>query len=226
LARTEPTLLSLVFFGTAALCGAPASAQEAAPADAAEHAPEDQAAVTPPPVEGAATPGATTDVPNAGATEEVPVMKVSLCSTAKNYKDCKLLCGVQFPPKVKPKKSDEAQERARLAVHGWWALGAGVALLIGGSVTGGAALHLNGELSEECQGGSCRPEQHADLDTRDRLGVTSTVLVAGGVAAGAVGILILAVFSRPPKVKGEKPAAAFVPSLGPSVAGATVAWRF
>jgi hypothetical protein len=225
-ARTELTLLSLVLFGTAALCGAQAGAQEAAPADTAQPAPEDGAAVTPPQAEDAAT-----DVPAGGATTDAPInaapaMKITVCSTAKNYKECKLLCGLQFPPKIKPKKTDEAQELARLAVHGWWSLGAGVALLVGGSVAGGVALHLNKELSKECTGGSCPPERHADLDTRDRLGVTSTVLIAGGVAASAVGILILAVFSRPPKAEGEKPAAAFVPSLGPDAVGATLAWRF
>jgi hypothetical protein len=178
--------------------------------------------VTPPPVEQEDVVAATADA----TTDDAHTERLSLCAAAQNYKQCKVFCQLQFPPKVKVKTRDEKAERAKLAVHGWWALGAGVALLIGGSVTGGVALHMNGELSKKCPGGSCPPERHAELDTRDRLGVTSTVLVAGGVAASAVGILILAVFSRPPKEDGDKSAAAFVPSIGPNVVGATLAWRF
>jgi len=198
-ARIELTILSLVTLGMAALHGAPARAQETVPDAAAEAAP---------PAEGEAKP------------------KMPICALSKSYKQCKLLCRLQFPPKFPPKKRDEAAERERLKIHGWWSLGAGVALLIGGGVTGGVAIHLNKELSEACPGGSCEPESYGKIDTRDRLGITSTVLVAGGVAASAVGILILAVFSRPPKDEGEEPATAFVPLIGPSVAGATLEWRF
>ena len=199
MARIELMVLTLVSLGMAALHGAPARAQETAPDAAA--------------VEGA---------PAGDAKQKVPI-----CALAKSYKQCKLFCRVQFPPRGKPDTlHDEAEKRERLKVHGWWSLGAGAALLIGGGIAGGVAIHLNKELSEVCHGGSCEPEYYAEIDTRDRLGITSTVLIAGGVAASAVGILILAVFSRPPKGKGEKSATAFVPSFGPDVAGAALEWRF
>jgi hypothetical protein len=199
-ARTELTALGLVLLASALLCGAPARAQKQAPAVADQPAP--------PAPEAAATPA---------------------CVAAKSYKQCAAACREMFPPKPKVETSGETVARERLAIHGWWSLGAGVALLVGGGVAGGVALHLNGELSQKCPGGSCPPEHYAELDTRDRLAVTSTVLIAGGVAASAVGILILAVFARPPKNAGDealKPAPAVVPALGPNAAGATLAWRF
>jgi len=152
-----------------------------------------------------------------------------ICPAATSLNQCKSACQIQFPAKPKVETPVDEAARARLAVHGWWTLGAGAALLIGGGIAGGVALHLDKELSTVCTGGSCPPAQHADLDTRDRLAVTSTVLFAAGVAASAVGILILAVFARTPKLSDaveDETAAAFAPTFGPSAAGAVVAWRF
>jgi hypothetical protein len=210
-ARTEVTVLSGIVLAVATLCGLPARSQEASPADAP--------VVAPAPIDAASA-----------VTAEAPAAAPpAICPTATSLKQCTAACSAQFPPKPKIELPVDATARARLGVHGWWALGAGVALLIGGGITGGVALHLDKELSKECEGGSCPPAQHADLDTRDRLAVTSTVLIAGGVAASAVGILILAVFARTPKMsedESEGPAAALVPAVGPGVAGAAVAWRF
>jgi len=200
-ARTEVTVLCGIMLSTAMLCGAPARSQEAPSADAPVVAP----------------------------TPETAEPAAPVCPAAASLSQCKATCQAQFPPKPKVETPIDAAARARLAVHGWWTLGAGAALLIGGGIAGGVALHLDKELSNVCNGGSCPPTRHADLDTRDRLAVTSTVLIAGGVAASAIGILILAVFSRTPdlsEVEEEEPSAMFTPAFGPSVAGAAVTWRF
>jgi hypothetical protein len=217
-ARTEVTVLSCVALAVATLYGLPVRAQEAPSADAPAVAPAPEAAES---VAAGAADAAPTDL----AEPAPPVV----CPAATSLKQCTAACSAQFPPKPKIELPEDATARARLGVHGWWALGAGVALLIGGGITGGVALHLNKELSKECESGSCPPAQHAVLDTRDRLAVTSTVLIAGGVAASAVGILILAVFARTPKMSDDEregPAAALIPAVGPGIAGAAVAWRF
>lgn len=204
MARTELTVLCWVALAAAGLRSAPASAQEAAQAPAE-----------------AATPPAET----APAVEPAP----AICPSATSLKECTAACQKQFPPKPKVELPEDYAARARLAVHGWWAVGAGAALLVAGGITGGVALHFDKELAGDCPGGSCPPARHADLDTRDRLAVTSTVLIAGGVAASAVGILILTVFSRTPKMTdpdAEQPAVAFAPAAGPGATGAVIGWRF
>jgi hypothetical protein len=197
LARFERWTLACIAVLIAAAVGAPALAQEAAASGEA---------VTP-------------EAP-------APPAPLPKCAEATSFKTCKAACREQFPPKPRVETRDERLDRERLAVHGWWALGTGAAFLIAGGIIGGVTLHLNGELVADCRGGVCPPSRHADLDTRDRLAVTSTVLVAAGVGASAVGILILAVFSRPPKDGGEQPAAAFAPIAGPQGAGAAWTWRF
>jgi hypothetical protein len=155
---------------------------------------------------------------------ETALVAQPACALTTSYKTCRAACREMFPPKPKVETVDEAADRARLAIHGWWALGTGGALLVAGAVMGGVALHLNAELGDECPGGSCPPAYHSELDTRDHLAVSSTILLGAGVAASAVGILILSVFSRPPK--GEAPKTAFTPVATPGTAGATWAWRF
>ena len=183
---------------------------------------EEEAATAPPATaEEEVTP---TDSEVVAAAEVPRKTGLPLCAAAGSYKECKILCRVQFLPMIKKQKKKAEEDKAKLAVHGWWTLGAGVVLLVGGGVTGGIAIHLNKELEEKCPGGACGPAKYSDLDTRDRLAVTSTILVAGGVAASAVGILILAVFARPAKIKADT--VAFAPSLGPDGAGATLVWRF
>jgi len=204
--RTGMVLVSGIGLVAAALLALPAQAQDAT----------------------AATPPAP-DAQPPGTIEPAPTTPAPVCPSATSLKQCKAACDSQFPPKPKVEAPEDASARARLAIHGWWTLGAGAALLIAGGVSGGVALHLNAELKKECPGGSCPPEQYSDLDTRDRLSVASTVLLAGGLAASVVGILLLAVFSRTPKLSDAEevePAAAFAPSFGPGAAGAVVEWRF
>jgi hypothetical protein len=91
-----------------------------------------------------------------------------------------------------------------LRTHGWIALFTGFGLLAGGAVTGGIALHLDSELEGDCAGGLCPPDRHEDLETRDALARSSTLLVASGFACTMMGILILAAFA--PDVEEAEPA--------------------
>ncbi|HUT77335.1 MAG TPA: hypothetical protein VM285_06600 [Polyangia bacterium] len=90
--------------------------------------------------------------------------------------------------------------------HGWIALFTGAGLLAAGGVTGGLALHLNAGLEGDCAGGLCPPSRQSDLETRDALATSSTVLIATGFVAAMMGILILAVFA--PEVETEDTPAA------------------
>jgi len=131
-----------------------------------------------------------------------------------------------FPPAPKVETREELRDRDRLVIHAWWAIGSGAALLIAGGVMGGVALHLNAELEDHCPNGSCPPTYHDDLDRRDRLAVSSTVLIGAGIAASTVGVLILTVFAKPPKEADETAAAALTPYATASSAGAEWTWRF
>ena len=148
------------------------------------------------------------------------------CALATSYNTCRAACREMFPPKPKVETTAEALDRTKLRVSGWWTLGTGAALLVAGGIAGGVALHLNGELHDECPGGSCPPAYHGDLDERDRLAVSSTVLLGAGVAATAVGVLILTVFSRPPKGGTAGATAALSPVAAPGGGGAVWTWRF
>jgi hypothetical protein len=149
------------------------------------------------------------------------------CAVTTSYKKCAAACREMFPKKPRVETKDERLDRSRLAIHGWWAIGTGAALLVAGGVTGGVALHLNAELSDRCPGGACPPSAYGDLEERDRLAVSSTVLLGAGVAASAVGILIVALFARPP-AGAEKPQAraALAPLAARGTLGAAWTWRF
>jgi hypothetical protein len=92
-----------------------------------------------------------------------------------------------------------------LRTHGWIALFTGAGLLAAGVVTGGIALHLNSELGSDCKGGRCPPNRQDDLETRDALATSSTVLIGTGFVSAMLGILILAVFA--PDAEAEDPPA-------------------
>ena len=111
-----------------------------------------------------------------------------------------------------------------LWTHGWIALGVSGALLISGAVTGGLALSLDKELEDKCTGGVCEPGQHDDLDRRNRLARSSTILLGTGVVAALTGILVLAVFA--PDEDAEPAKVALRPAASPAYAGASLEWRF
>lgn len=118
-----------------------------------------------------------------------------------------------------------------LRIAGWVAVGTGAALLIGGGVTGGLALSMNGDLADECGDGSCSQADKGDeVDKRDGLATASSVLLGVGGAVAATGIVLLIVDA----VKGEEPSAAAAkgydigcaPALGPQFTGAMIEGRF
>lgn len=106
---------------------------------------------------------------------------------------------------------------------GWVTAGLGAALLIGGGVTGGLALSKNKDIEDNCPGGECEPPYHDDVDSRDALATTSTVLFAVGGAALVAGVLMLTLSGG-----DEEPSAdvAVLPVVGSDTAGAAVEWRF
>ncbi len=144
------------------------------------------------------------------------------CDDATSKKACRAACDEKFK---KEKKEVIVVRDPRLRIHGAWALGIGGALLAAGGVTGGVALKLNGELEGQCPDGSCPPSKHGDLDTRNRLAVSSTILLASGFTFSFVAILVLAVFA-PKKTVEREVAFAFTPVIGPDVVGTGLEWRF
>lgn len=106
-----------------------------------------------------------------------------------------------------------------LGVPGWILVGVGAGMLVGGAITGGLALSLDGDLADRCDP-VCAPEDQSDIDRRNTLATVSTaVLVSGGVIA-AVGALLLLLRSGRGEERGEP---AFTPVLGPQMVGGS--WR-
>ena len=144
------------------------------------------------------------------------------CDDATSKKACRAACDEKFKKEKKPKILVMDLQLRR---HGALALGIGGALLAAGGVTGGIALKMNGELGDKCPGGSCPPDKHEDLDTRNRLAVSSTIFLASGFTLSFVGILVLAVFAPKNGVEEDMPIA-FTPVIGPNVVGTGLEWRF
>jgi hypothetical protein len=83
------------------------------------------------------------------------------------------------------------------AIIGAFALG-GAGLALGG-ITGILAIKKHRKLSPACVGGTCGPDQKADLDSYHTLGTLSTIgFIVGGVGA-ATGTVLL--FVKPPSSK-------------------------
>lgn len=118
----------------------------------------------------------------------------------------------ELEPKPKEPEAENAEPDApaqeqpepgsKLPAWGWSTLGVGAALLIGGGVTGGIALSLNGDIEDNCPNGDCPPAYHDDLDKRDALAITTNVLLATGGALAATGAVLLIVHATK---RGENP---------------------
>lgn len=119
--------------------------------------------------------------------------------------------------------------KKKLRTGGWISIGVGAALLVGGGVTGGMALSMNGDLKDQCGDGSCTTAaKQEDLDKRDGLATASTVLLAAGGVVAATGIvfLVAGIVGKEESDSGETGEVALVPSLGPGFAGAAISGRF
>jgi hypothetical protein len=90
-------------------------------------------------------------------------------------------------------------------------------------VTGGIAMKKNDDIEAGCPDNTCPAgEDWSDvIQSRDALGVTSTVLLATGAAALAAGTVMIIVShkKRPERFS-------FSPVLSPDLAGAALKWRF
>lgn len=70
-------------------------------------------------------------------------------------------------------------------------IGLGGAMLIVGTITGGLALAQHEELLARCEGTRCPPDAAADAASIEPLAITSDVMLFGGAAVAAVGLVLL-----------------------------------
>jgi hypothetical protein len=116
---------------------------------------------------------------------------------------------------------------SKLKLAGIITASAGAALLIGGAVTGGMALSKNGDLEDNCKGGSC-PSGY-DLNTqdqRDTLALATDILIPTGAAAAAAGVVLVIVDVMKNKKEREKPTVWIRPVISPNNAGLAFEGRF
>ena len=116
-------------------------------------------------------------------------------------------------PVPEPEAEADTTGRNPRAVWGWTAVGVGAAVAIAGAVTGGLALSSNSKIKDNCKGGECPPAWHDEVDKRDRLALSTDVLLPTGAAVAVVGVLLLTVF------KGETEAAVTVSRDGVMLGG-------
>lgn len=116
---------------------------------------------------------------------------------------------------------EEQEEGGAERVWTWVALGVGGAAAVGVGITGGMAKSRTGEISKECDGNSCPPDQRDELDSAGRL-VTAANVLTGVAAAGIVAGAVL-FFVEPGMGESEVTVA---PTAGRDGAGVAVAGRF
>jgi hypothetical protein len=121
-----------------------------------------------------------------------------------------------------------------LRTGGAVAIGIGGAALIAGAVTGIMALQSNDYVKDNCPDGICStPEAQDELDKRDKLALSTDILLGAGAGVAIAGVLMV-VFSydwKKSKEKGEEGASleesiSLRPIIGPGMVGTTVEWRF
>ncbi|MBW2276851.1 MAG: hypothetical protein JRF63_05120 [Deltaproteobacteria bacterium] len=112
--------------------------------------------------------------------------------------------------------------RKPLVGAGIASMAVGGAALLGGGVAGIFALVKDGQLDDECQeNGDCGTDLHDTVDQRDKLAVTSNVLMIAGGTLVVAGIVLWAV--APDE---DEQAVVLLPSVGPSALGASVKVSF
>jgi hypothetical protein len=129
-------------------------------------------------------------------------------------------------PEPEPANTPAADEEgAPLVTAGWVTLGVGAALLIGGGVTGGMALGVDGELKDDCVGSHCPENREADIDKLDNLALTTNILLGVGAAAAITGTVLLIVGYGDDESTGDDEVSV-APAFGPQLTGLTVQGRF
>lgn len=110
-----------------------------------------------------------------------------------------------------------------LRALGWTLTGAGAALLLGSVGTGTVALVLDGDIGNNCPEGVCDASWSDELQTRDRLAVSTNVLLGVGSAALVAGVVVLLVTRMG---KNERRGLSMRTEFAPQSAGAQVIWDF
>lgn len=125
---------------------------------------------------------------------------------------------------TKDTSASSTKKRSKLSVAGWVLTGTGAAMLVAGAVTGGLALHENGELAKDCVGTSCPSSRDQDINRLNTLtGVTNVLLGVGAAAAVTGAILLIVAAKKEKKTHGEP---GITPVLGPSYGGLAIEGRF
>lgn len=110
---------------------------------------------------------------------------------------------------------------------GWVAFGVGGAAAIGGAVTGGMALSINGDLEKSCPDLQCDDDDWKEAGRMENLATaTNVLLIAGGtIAAAGITMLIIDAASNREDME-ETSDTAVLPALGPGYAGLSLTGRF
>jgi len=126
------------------------------------------------------------------------------------------------PVMAPPPQNEDSGKGLRIA--GWVTAGIGAGALIGSAVTGGIAMSKNKDIEAACPGGVC-PSGDGwgdEIDSRDTLGITTTILMGVGGAALVAGTIMIVVGYK----KGSPERVSLSPMLAPEYAGAVLNWRF
>lgn len=127
----------------------------------------------------------------------------------------------QTEPSEEPAAVDTTGGKSGMKTAGWVITGLGGALLIGGAVTGVAALSKDNDLEPICKNG-CPADKQGELDTVNNLALTTNILLGVGAATAVVGIVLVVVGAK----QGKETPVSLTPAFGPQFAGAQAAWRF
>jgi hypothetical protein len=135
------------------------------------------------------------------------------------------------PPVEPSSETDQApageESGATLFTWGWVGTGVGAALLVGGSITGGAALSIDERLEKDCPGGECiDASSQRDNDRMSGLATATNVLIGVGSAALATGVVLLVVDAAGGEGEDETVEVRAAPAAGPGFAALSVGGRF
>jgi len=127
-------------------------------------------------------------------------------------------------PQTAPSPQTRTDSGKGLRIAGWITAGIGAGLLIGSGVTGGIALKKNSDIKDNCPDGTCPVGEGWDdeIQSRDALGIATTVMMGVGGAALVAGTVMIIVGYK----KGGKETVRLSPQFAPSYAGASLDWRF
>ena len=121
----------------------------------------------------------------------------------------------------KKKKSKGKGRGGALWTGGWVVFGAGAALALAGTVTGGMALSMGSDLEGKCPDGVCPPEYHDDNNKMKNLALSSDILLGVGLVGVAAGAVCLILDWKLEAKTEKKPSVAVT-----YPAGVNLTWRF